>query len=66
MVSVIFNSLIVLFYFRLVRRLFSSSRDLECNSAQDVADYIKAGKVKKVVVMAGAGISTLSGIPDFR
>ncbi|PIA16979.1 NAD-dependent deacetylase sirtuin-2, partial [Coemansia reversa NRRL 1564] len=31
-----------------------------------IADMIKAGFVKKIIVMAGAGISTSAGIPDFR
>lgn len=30
-------------------------------SLSAVADYIKSGKVKRVVVMAGAGISTAAG-----
>ncbi|KWU46285.1 SIR2-domain-containing protein, partial [Rhodotorula sp. JG-1b] len=33
---------------------------------EDVAHLIKDGKAKRVVVMAGAGISTAAGIPDFR
>ena len=35
-------------------------------SLQQVADYIRRGKAKKIVLMVGAGISVSAGIPDFR
>ncbi|KAI8053798.1 DHS-like NAD/FAD-binding domain-containing protein [Syncephalis plumigaleata] len=35
-------------------------------SLESIADLIKKGKAKKIIVMTGAGISTAAGIPDFR
>lgn len=35
-------------------------------SLQDVAELLRTRACQRVVVMVGAGISTPSGIPDFR
>lgn len=44
-------------------------RGLDTNavkSVEDIVDLIKTERCKNIIVMAGAGISTPSGIPDFR
>lgn len=42
------------------------STTLAGRTLESLAEYINSGKVKKIVVMTGAGISTSAGIPDFR
>ncbi|VDP84888.1 unnamed protein product [Echinostoma caproni] len=44
----------------------SDTADSPDQTISKVADYIKQNDVKRIVVLAGAGISTASGIPDFR
>ncbi|EFA77796.1 NAD+-dependent deacetylase [Heterostelium album PN500] len=39
--------------------------DGECN-LKSIANYIKSGKAKNIIVLTGAGISVAAGIPDFR
>ena len=35
-------------------------------SVDGIVEYIKSGKATKIITMAGAGISTSAGVPDFR
>ncbi|KAH9869461.1 hypothetical protein IAQ61_006667 [Plenodomus lingam] len=39
---------------------------LQARTLEALAQYIREGKARKIVVMTGAGISTSAGIPDFR
>lgn len=50
------------------RGLFSSGGGAaeEQRTLEDIAKKVRERCSKRVVVMAGAGISTPSGIPDFR
>ncbi|XP_069995649.1 NAD-dependent protein deacetylase sirtuin-2 [Penaeus vannamei] len=44
----------------------NSNKVLEEVTVEGVVNYIKSGKCKNIITMAGAGISTSAGIPDFR
>uniref|UniRef100_A0A3B5RAJ7 NAD-dependent protein deacetylase n=1 Tax=Xiphophorus maculatus TaxID=8083 RepID=A0A3B5RAJ7_XIPMA len=51
----------------IIRGLFGGGGEsVRPQTLQDVAKNIRERRCKRVVVMAGAGISTPSGIPDFR
>lgn len=39
---------------------------LKSRDVKGLAEYIKSGKARRIVLMSGAGISTSAGIPDFR
>ena len=43
-----------------------TERKLKSFDLDGVAEYIKSGAAKKIVLMTGAGISCGAGIPDFR
>ncbi|USP74967.1 uncharacterized protein yc1106_02241 [Curvularia clavata] len=44
----------------------TAPQTLKARTLEALAQYIKDGRARKVVVMTGAGISTSAGIPDFR
>ncbi len=46
--------------------IFFTGQVLDDVSFQGIVDYIRQGKAKNIITMAGAGISTSAGIPDFR
>lgn len=51
------------------RGLFSSgggTSEEQQRTLDDIAKKVRERRCKRVLVMAGAGISTPSGIPDFR
>ncbi|KAJ3396424.1 NAD-dependent protein deacetylase sirtuin-2 [Lobulomyces angularis] len=45
---------------------YPSLNVIKDNSIESFADYVKANKCSKILVLTGAGISTSAGIPDFR
>ncbi|TTA54978.1 NAD-dependent protein deacetylase sirtuin-3, mitochondrial [Bagarius yarrelli] len=48
------------------RGFFGGGHDKKNVTLEDIAKGIREREYKRIVVMAGAGISTPSGIPDFR
>ncbi len=46
------------------RRFYSAGKGKK--TVEEIAHMIATRQVRNIVVMAGAGISTASGIPDFR
>ncbi|KNE61308.1 hypothetical protein AMAG_07047 [Allomyces macrogynus ATCC 38327] len=50
----------------ILRQLDPKFQVLHDFTLAEIADRIKAGRTKSIVVLAGAGISTSAGIPDFR
>lgn len=46
--------------------VFPNADQLKGPQLSDVAELIKNGKVKNVIVLGGAGLSVAAGLPDFR
>ncbi|KAI8374195.1 DHS-like NAD/FAD-binding domain-containing protein [Radiomyces spectabilis] len=44
----------------------TAAAKLDAPTIEGIVNYIKKNDVKRIIVMSGAGISTDSGIPDFR
>jgi len=49
-----------------VRAFLYKRKKILDNSLEGLVEYIKEGRAKKIVVLAGAGISVSCGLPDFR
>ncbi|KAF9437820.1 NAD-dependent protein deacetylase sirtuin-2 [Entomortierella beljakovae] len=47
-------------------KIDSRPRILKDDTMESIAEYIKEGYAKNIIVMSGAGISTAAGIKDFR
>jgi len=49
-----------------IRLNSSSTTDTDWNTIEKIAASLKDGKYKRVLIVAGAGVSCSAGIPDFR
>ncbi|KAK6107745.1 NAD-dependent protein deacetylase sirtuin-2 domain protein [Brugia pahangi] len=43
-----------------------TKQKLSSLTIEGIAEYIRSGEVKNIIVLTGAGISTSAGVPDFR
>jgi len=50
----------------IVAKMIPAIGSLKSFDIEGISEYIKDHKVRKIIVMCGAGISTSAGIPDFR
>ncbi|KAE8613769.1 hypothetical protein XENTR_v10007865 [Xenopus tropicalis] len=50
----------------LAKNISAIKPNIGCNNLEDILDLITKNCCTNIIVMAGAGISTASGIPDFR
>jgi NAD-dependent SIR2 family protein deacetylase len=65
-VDIFFSFFIIIFVKKLIKLYSSYSYKINFKKMDSLTNDILSGKYKQVVILSGAGVSTNSGIPDYR